>query len=1003
MFSRSTSRFRASSALVGGLAPIVLGFAMSPAMAQDTQGAPAAPAGALVPATPATTGNTDTSDNNAIVVTGSLIRNPNMTSSTPVLVTDRKEIELKQSNTAESLLRDIPGVVPAQGTAVNNGTGGYSTVNLRGLGDNRNVVLLDGTRIVPATLTGVTDLNDIPLALIERVDVLTGGASTTYGADAVSGVVNFITRRNFSGFELNGSEQLTQRGDGNVRRVDATTGANFDDGRGNVVLSIGYQKADAVTDGDRGFSTNNIESLDGSVGGSSVTPQTTFLNPATGKYRGLNPTTGLLNVVAPAYNFNPYNLLQTPFTRYNIFAEGHYDVADNIEVYTRGLYSRNTVDSIVAPSGVFTQPLTVSLSNPYLTTGEAASLCAINPVQCATTGAVTTNVKRRTTELGNRISRFETDIFDYHLGVRGDITNHVKFDVYGSYGQSNNTQTLSGYADVTKIQQGLLLNADGTCANAAGGCVPINIFGPEGSITGSQAAFIAGSSNTEVRTTLAQAHAGISGDFGFTSPAASNPISFAVGGEYRRYTAQEEADALAQNPGELGGSGSAVIPFKAAYHVEEAFGELNAPLVQDKPFFHDLTLDGGVRYSRYTIEGTNNRFSTTTYKGGVVWEPIKGFKFRGDFAHAVRAPNLEELFNPTAVGLTNLAIDPCAGSAPTTNANLAAICRAQGAPLSSIGNITNPNAGQANVLNSGNINLKPEKANTYTLGTVIAPSDILPGFTASLDYYHIKITHAISIPAPDDSIGACFNNITAASAASAACGLIHRDPTDGTLSGDQAGTGTGLPGQFSNSGQLLTRGLDLSVAYTRSFGEFHTGLSFDGNYTFTSKFRSQPGGINRECIGYYSANCANGGGESIGSIQPKFQWSQRTTVGYQKAQLSLLWRHIDKMKYEPAAYNEQVTAAVAQGCTDPTGADPDSCVFDPEFRKIKAANYFDLTAQFMATEHFTLTFVVQNLLDRKPPIVGSDIGSTLYNSGNTYPSTYDALGRRFVATAQVKF
>jgi len=1003
LLSRSTLRLRASSALVGGLAPIVLGFAMTPAMAQDTQGAPAAAPGALVPATPATTGNADTSDNNAIVVTGSLIRNPNMTSSTPVLVTDRKEIQLKQSNTAESLLRDIPGVVPAQGSAVNNGTGGYSTVNLRGLGDNRNVVLLDGVRIVPATLTGVTDLNDIPLALIERVDVLTGGASTTYGADAVAGVVNFVTRRNFSGFEMDGSEQLTQQGDGNVRRVDATTGANFDDGRGNVVISIGYQKSDAVYDGDRGFARNSIESLDGSVGGSSTTTQTTFFGP--NGYRGLNPTTGLLDVVAAPYNFNPLNVLQTPFTRYNIFAEGHYDVADNIEVYTRGLYSRNTVDSIVAPSGVFGQALTISLNNPYLSTQEAGSLCALNPVQCATTGAVTATVKRRTDEVGNRVSSFETDIFDYHLGVRGDITSHIKFDVYGSYGQSNNTQTLSGYTDVKKLQQGLTLDSNGNCVDATGGCIPINIFGPDGSITGAQAAFISGASTTEVKTSLAQAHAGISGDFGVTSPAANNPISFALGTEYRRYTAQQEADALAQSPGELGGSGSAVIPFKAAYHVEEVFGELNAPLIQDKPFFHDLTFDGGVRYSHYDIEGTGNTFNTTTYKGGGVWEPVKGFKFRADFSHAVRAPDINELFAPVAVGLTGLAVDPCAGSAPTTNANLAAICRAQGASAAVVaaGGITNPVSGQSNILNSGNINLKPEKADTYTLGTVISPSDIVPGFTLSLDYYHIKIKNAISTPAPDDSIAACFGNITAASATSAACEAIHRDPTDGTLSGDQAGTGTGLPGQYSNSGQLLTRGLDLSATYQRSFGDFHTAVSFDGNYTFTSKFRSQPGGLNRECVGYYSGNCSNGGGESIGSIQPKFQWSQRTTVGYEKTQLSLLWRHIDKMKYEPAAYAEQVAGAIANGCTDPAGADPDSCVFDARYRKIKAADYFDLTAQFMATEHFTLTLVVQNLLNRKPPIVGSDIGSSTYNSGNTYPSTYDALGRRFVATAQVKF
>ena len=943
-----------------------------------------------------------TSDNQ-IVVTGSLIRNPNLTSSAPVLVTNREEINLRQSNNAEGLLREIPGIVPAQGSAVNNGTGGFSTVNLRGLGDNRNVVLLDGSRIVPATLTGVVDLNDIPLALIERVDVLTGGASTTYGADAVAGVVNFVTRRNFSGLEINASEQITGEGDGAVHRVDATGGVNFGGGRGNLVVSLGYQKRAAVTDGDRDFSRDNITALDGSVGGSSVTPQTTFLNSATGTYRGLNPTTGLLNVAAAPFNFNPYNLLQTPLERYNALAEAHYEITDSVEVYARGLYSHNVVDSVVAPSGVFTQPLTISLNNPYLSAAGAASLCALDPADCAATGTVTTNVKRRTTELGNRISSFRTETFDFNGGVRGNITDAIKYDVYGAYGESHNRQTLSGYADVARIQQGLLLNANGTCTDPSNGCVPINIFGPEGSLTGAQLPFIAGQSVTEVRTSLAQVHGTVSGDLGFTSPAASHPVSFAVGGEYRRYKARQDADALAQNPGELGGSGSAVIPFKAAYHVKEAFGELNVPLVQDRPLFHDLTLDAGLRYSRYKIEGTDNSFGTTTYKGGAVWEIVEGLKLRGDYSHAVRAPNINELFFPAADQLTNLAVDPCAGAAPTTNGNLAAICRAQGAPAGSIGNITNPNAGQANILNSGNINLKPEKADTYTFGAVFSPRRFVPGLTASVDYYHIRIKNAISAPAPDDSISACFNNITAASATSVACQLIHRDPRDGTLSGDQAGTGTGLPGQFSNSGLLLTRGLDFNVAYARPLGAFKLGLAFNGNYTFTSKFRSQPGGLFRECIGLYSGNCSNGGGESIGSIQPKFSFSQRTTLGYGKAQLSLLWRHISPERYEPYAYSEQVAGAIANGCTDPAGADPDACVFDARFRRIKAYDYFDLTAQFVATDRFTLTLLVQNLGNRKPPIVGSDIGSTLYNSGNTYPSTYDALGRRFVMNVRFGF
>ncbi|HEU4969565.1 TonB-dependent receptor plug domain-containing protein, partial [Sphingomonas sp.] len=210
----TTSRLRTLLSLSAATAALCAG----PALAQDTpqQTAEAAPA----------------ADQGTIVVTGSLITNPNLERSTPVNVTTSEEVELRQTNVAEQLLREVPGVVPSTGSAVNNGNGGASFANLRGLGSNRNLVLLDGVRIAPSNQIGRVDLNNIPLALIERTEVLTGGASTTYGADAVSGVVNFITKKDFTGLELSASEQITERGDGNIFRVDATLGASFDDGRG---------------------------------------------------------------------------------------------------------------------------------------------------------------------------------------------------------------------------------------------------------------------------------------------------------------------------------------------------------------------------------------------------------------------------------------------------------------------------------------------------------------------------------------------------------------------------------------------------------------------------------------------------------------------------------------------------------------------------------------------------------------------------------------------------
>nr|WP_295375316.1 TonB-dependent receptor plug domain-containing protein [uncultured Sphingosinicella sp.] len=322
-----------------------------------------------------------------IVVTGTLIRNPNLSRASPVNVTTADEVELLQANLAEEVLREIPGVVPSIGSAVNNGNGGASYVNLRGLGSNRNVVLLDSTRIVPADLLGRVDLNNIPLALVERVDVLTGGASTTYGADAIGGVVNFITKRNFAGIDVSASEQITERGDGNVFRVDMVVGANFEDGRGNAVFGIGYQEADAVFQGGRDVSLTTIETFGGTALGSGTSVPSRFSgarNAAGTANLGtsqIDPATGGIVPTFATFNFNPFNVFQTPFERFNMYGAANYEVAEGIEFFTRGLFSKNTVDTIIAPSGAFGIGVNISLNNPFLPAAARSQFCAfdVNP------------------------------------------------------------------------------------------------------------------------------------------------------------------------------------------------------------------------------------------------------------------------------------------------------------------------------------------------------------------------------------------------------------------------------------------------------------------------------------------------------------------------------------------------------------------------------------------------------------------------------------------------
>lgn len=1016
----------------------------------------------------------------AIVVTGSLIRNPNLEQANPVNVTTADQIELKQSNLAEEVLREVPGIVPSVGSAVNNGNGGQSYVDLRGLGSNRNIVLIDGNRIVPGDLAGRVDLNNIPLALVSRVDALTGAAVTTYGADAITGVVNFLTKKDFAGLDFSFSEQITGKGDGNFMRADLTVGANFDDGRGNAVLSIGYQESDPVYQGARDFSEFGIDSYSGTLGGSGTTIPSRFsgTRPLAGStpntlqerflsgytttpnplFNSANPTNLLTGVNTPFipilgtnttgtanggtrqvnaagqavgtfafFNFNPFNIFQTPFKRYNMFSQANYEVSDAVEVYTRAMFSKNNVKTIIAPSGSFNQAVTINLNNPFLPASLRNQFCALNvapsvigvnsagvatsgqtaytprftPAECAAaataTGAtdpnyrtVTANLGRRAVEVGPRISDYTSTMFDARVGLRGALSSTIDWDVNGSYGESENVQSIQNYTLQSRFRQGLLANNTTACQDPANGCVPLNVFGT-GGISPAGAAFLSEDSTTVVKTTLAQARAILSGDLGFTSPGATEAVGFALGTEYRNYGASQKADTLAKTPGELGGAGGAAPDINGGYNVYEVYGELIVPLLEDKPFFESLTLEGGARYSKYSVDGGPSN-STTTYKVGGTWEPVSDIKIRGNYARAVRAPNIGELFSPLNVVLTNLAADPCTGAAPVSNANLRAVCLAQGAPIGTIGSIVNPTAAQANTRTGGNINLNPEKATTWTIGAVLQPS-FLPGFSVSVDYYNIKIKDQIGNETSGDIIASCFGALTAASATSAACTNIRRNPVTGGLDGDPATT-LGLLQVLTNTGKLSTKGVDVIANYSRDLGFAKLQSGFVFNYTASQKFQATPSSTNRECVGYYSANCG-----FTGSLQPEFSWSWRNTLSVDKIDISLLWRHLASMQQEPL---DIVANGAAFSGTLPAGFGSRSGQ-QVDFGKTDAADYFDLTLRFNVSENFTFTGTVQNLLDRQPPIFGSSIGSTAFNSGNTFPSTYDALGRRFAVSGRIKF
>ncbi|NVJ99380.1 MAG: TonB-dependent receptor, partial [Alphaproteobacteria bacterium] len=453
------------------------------------------------------------------------------------------------------------------------------------------------------------------------------------------------------------------------------------------------------------------------------------------------------------------------------------------------------------------------------------------------------------------------------------------------------------------------------------------------------------------------------------------------------YSASIESDLLSQAD-DLGGAGGATPNTYGGYSVYEGVAEVLVPLVQDADMAKELTLEAGVRYSNYTVDDpTSPKYDTTTWKLGMSWTPVEDITIRGTFARAVRAPNITELFSPQNTGLTNLQVDPCAsvsdsgvnsGFVPT--GALRDVCIAQGAPAGAIGFIPQPAAGQANGTFGGNLGLKPETSDSWTIGIILQP-EAIPGLTITADYYNIKVEDAITTPAPDDVIDACFNN---PSTDNPACSAIGRSPIDGGLSGDNQVV-SGLDLFTTNAGVIATDGIDFSIAYGRAISDsvdWNTRLT--GNWTNSSTFQAQAGvSLDRECVGLYSANCA--------SIQPDFSFNWRNTVSFDKFDVSLNWRFISKNEYE---FREDDTAfsGVAENLTR-----------EFDFNETKPYHLFDLSVRYQVMENVSVTGTVSNLFDKHPPLTGSFIGSTGFNSGNTYPSTFDTLGRRFNVSARISF
>jgi outer membrane receptor protein involved in Fe transport len=638
-----------------------------------------------------------------VQVTGTRITLPGATSSSPISSFSAEELGAAQPIAVEELFKGLPAAVPAIGQGTNTGTGGGATIDLRGLGPSRTLVLLNGRRLVPFNLLGAVDTNAIPLALLSRVDLMTGGASVVYGADAVSGVVNFKLKRNFTGVDLSTSyAATTEERDTRRRRTELTMGANLPDNRGNVVLSVGRTTADALTQGARAYGITSLNSVTGAAIGSPTTVPSAF---STSKGPGgtdtlagtwqINPDTGALVQPAQLYNTNPVNYYVTGLERTQASALGNLRISEHSEAYAELFHTRSRVGAALAETGTFASTFNVPIGNPFIPAAARQQLCARRGIPAASCvegnpTIVPLLVNRRFVELGPRYFDFDNKTLQYTLGLKGALAHDWTYDAYWSRGHADQVQTRRNWGSFSKLGQALNAVSSTTCVNPANGCVPLNVFGAAGSITPAQLGFI--NLSTQLLQSVRQdvGMLSFSGDLGkrLASPLAVEPVTMALSFEQRKMLAYTQSDAALQVQGEVLGNGATSPDRSGTFRLREVAIESLVPVVQYKPLMHALNLELGYRHTEFSSAGKSPGYGSWKYGGE--WAPIRPLRMRAMVQKATRAPNVNELFAPVVTGLSNLAVDPCQGdrinqAASNTAGTLSNLCRLTGVPQGDIG------------------------------------------------------------------------------------------------------------------------------------------------------------------------------------------------------------------------------------------------------------------------------------------------------------------------------
>jgi iron complex outermembrane receptor protein len=908
-----------------------------------------------------------------VVVTGTRIVRRDFSSPSPISTIDEMFLDFSGQPTLEEALNHMPQVQPDFGRTANSPGDGTSRINLRGLGAERTLVMMNGRRLAPSGAGSAVDINNLPQALIKRVEIITGGASTVYGSDAIAGVVNVITQENYEGVGLDASYYSTEQGDSEVGDINLVFGHNFADSRGNITVYAGYLDRRETFAAERDIAaTSFAEDREGGLveRSSSAIPEGFIFQPRLdlGSGPGLSrfdENGNIVELVRPddLYNFAPINYLQIPLTRYTAGLFFDYTISDRVEFYTEAAFTRNAASRNLAP--VPTGELTIiNLDNPFL----AEQTRAIAAEQFVPFGEnqVGFGLRRRWEELGPRVLETQRDYARIVAGLRGSLNETWDYDVWVTYTDGDEVERLDGTASRSRIAQGLLVDPDTLqCFDASNGCVPVNVFGP-GRVSSEAVDFIA-INNVENVTQREQtlASAFITG-----APLSSwaGPIDVALGLEWRQDSLEFRADDALFTGDAVGFLGDSSVSGEET--VYEVYGEAVIPLLNDAPFARSLELELGARYSDY-----DNAGSVESWKLGGQWEIVDGVRLRSIFQHSVRAPNLTEAFQEQVVSDTfitgeDTSRDPCSASADPVGNGYTERCVIQGVPADQVGVYEAAPFTTGSRISGGNPDLVPEEADTFTLGVVLSLSS-LP-IEIAVDYFDLELTDTIG---GIDSQAICFDP---ANTGNVFCENIVRDPVTYNISD--------LIEPTSNRGATETRGIDTQLSYASdlpewmSLGNNSASLGMNLIWTHLLHWEIQENVVSTpiDCRGNFGWPCYYGA--SVTFPENRITANARYASG--DLNVNLNWRWIQ------GSDNALPQGLALLGIDDAVLAIP----------SIGSLNYFDLGVGYDFSERMSARLNVSNLFDKQPPFIANAV-----NLNNVDTAMYDLFGRSYQLSLALRF